>query len=46
MSNDLKDYINEWLYKAEHDIISAQRLIEIELMILDYACFHGQQAVE
>ena len=46
MSNDLKEYIQEWLNKASHDIITAQRLIEIEPMILDYACFHCQQAVE
>ena len=41
-----KEYINAWLTKAEHDILSAQRLLEIEPMILDTACFHCQQAVE
>jgi HEPN domain-containing protein len=44
MSGDMKEYIAGWLSKADHDIISAQRLIEIEPMILDYACFHCQQA--
>jgi HEPN domain-containing protein len=46
MTQALIDYINAWLLKAEHDIISAQRLLEIEPMILDSACFHCQQAVE
>jgi len=39
-------YINEWLDKAENDLIAAQRLLEIEPMILDTACFHCQQAIE
>ena len=46
MTLALQEYIKEWLLKAEHDIISAQRLLEIEPMILDSACFHCQQAVE
>jgi HEPN domain-containing protein len=46
MTAVLKEYINAWLQKAESDIISAQRLLEIEPMILDSACFHCQQAVE
>ncbi len=46
MTPALKAYIEGWLKKAEHDIISAQRLLEIEPMILDSACFHCQQAIE
>ncbi len=46
MTESLKKYIKAWLVKAEHDILSAQRLIDIEPMILDTACFHCQQAVE
>ena len=46
MTTDLKEYINAWLQKAEHDIITAQRLLEIQPMILDNACFHCQQAIE
>ncbi len=42
----LKNYISAWLLKADHDLISAQRLLEIEPRILDSACFHCQQAVE
>ena len=46
MTFPMQAYIREWLLKAEHDLISAQRLLEIEPMILDTACFHCQQAVE
>jgi HEPN domain-containing protein len=46
MTPALKTYIELWLNKAEHDLLSAQRLLEIEPMILDNACFHCQQAIE
>ncbi len=46
MTPALKTYIVSWLDKAGHDIISAQRLLEIEPAILDNACFHCQQAIE
>lgn len=46
MTPDFKEYIQAWLVKAEHDLVSAQRLLEIQPMILDSACFHCQQAVE
>ena len=46
MTASIKIYIEEWLNKAEHDIITAQRLLEIEPMILDNACFNCQQAIE
>ncbi len=39
-------YIEQWLEKAEHDLIAAQLIIEIQPIILDIACFHCQQAVE
>jgi len=40
MTHALKAYVESWLDKAEHDLISAQRLLEIEPVILDNACFH------
>jgi HEPN domain-containing protein len=46
MTHALKAYVESWLDKAEHDLISAQRLLEIEPVILDNACFHCQQAIE
>jgi len=41
-----EDYVRAWLDKAEHDLVTAQRVLEIEPMILDTACFHCQQAAE
>jgi len=46
MTPEQIDYVKSWIEKAEHDLLSAQRLLEIEPMILDSACFHCQQAVE
>ena len=46
MTPSLRAYIESWLEKAEHDLLSAQRLLEIEPVILDNACFHCQQAIE
>ena len=46
MTPALKAYIGSWLDKAENDLMSAQRLLEIEPIILDNACFHCQQATE
>lgn len=46
MTPALKAYVESWLNKAEHDLITVQRLLEIEPVILDNACFHCQQAME
>lgn len=46
MRNELKNYIGNWLIKAEHDLQNAATVIEHNPMILDTACFHCQQAVE
>ncbi len=46
MTIPFQQYIDSWMTKAAHDIMSAQRLLDIEPVILDNACFHCQQAVE
>lgn len=46
MTPAFAEYLKAWLQKAENDLLSAQRLLEIEPIILDTACFHCQQAVE
>jgi HEPN domain-containing protein len=46
MTPALLAYVKSWIDKAEHDLITVQRLLEIEPMILDNACFHCQQAIE
>ena len=40
------DEVNEWLQKAERDLLSAQILLGHRPPVLDTACFHCQQAVE
>lgn len=39
-------HLNQWIEKAEHDLIAAKLIIEHQPIILDVACFHCQQAVE
>ncbi|MFZ6022854.1 MAG: HEPN domain-containing protein [Bacteroidota bacterium] len=46
MTPEMKAYIESWLIKAKNDLLSAQRLLEIEPAILDTCCFHCQQAIE
>ena len=46
MTSELEQYVKEWLGKAANDLSAAQRLIDIEPMILDIACFHCQQCIE
>ena len=46
MKDDIKDYIQKWLIKAEHDLLNAQTVVEHNPIILDTACFHCQQAAE
>ena len=46
MTPALRAYIESWLEKANNDLASAQRLLDIKPMILDNACFHCQQAIE
>jgi HEPN domain-containing protein len=46
MTPELKEHIEAWLQKAENDLMTAQRLLDIAPMILDTACFRCQQAIE
>jgi HEPN domain-containing protein len=46
MTPALQEFIKKWLSKAETDLRSAQRLLEIEPPIPDTACFHCQQSIE
>ena len=39
-------HLNQWIEKAEHDLIAAKLIIAHQPLILDIACFHCQQAVE
>ncbi len=46
MTPEMKNYIDAWLQRANNDLLSAQRLLEIEPAILDTCCFHCQQSIE
>ncbi len=39
-------HLEQWLEKANHDLIAARLIIDASPIILDVACFHCQQAVE
>lgn len=39
-------HLEQWLEKADHDLIAARLIIDIQPIVLDIACFHCQQAVE
>ena len=46
MTGPESKHLEQWLEKADHDLIAAQLIIDIQPLILDIACFHCQQAVE
>lgn len=46
MTEAEKKHLEQWIDKAEHDLIAAKLIIEHQPLILDIACFHCQQAVE
>ncbi|HEY4149506.1 MAG TPA: HEPN domain-containing protein [Chitinophagaceae bacterium] len=46
MTEAEKRHLEQWVDKAEHDLIAANLIIEHQPIILDIACFHCQQAVE
>jgi HEPN domain-containing protein len=46
MTEAEKKHLDQWIEKAEHDLLAAKLIIEHQPLILDIACFHCQQAVE
>jgi HEPN domain-containing protein len=46
MTQAERNYLQQWLEKAEHDLIAARLIMDHQPVILDIACFHCQQAVE
>ncbi|HSV99052.1 MAG TPA: HEPN domain-containing protein [Sedimentisphaerales bacterium] len=47
MTDDLRDYVRKWLFRADEDVAVIDRLMQAEPQA--YAstiCFHAQQAVE
>ena len=46
MTGSEMQYLKQWLEKADHDLIAAKLILDVQPTILDIACFHCQQAVE
>ncbi len=46
MDKRTAEYIDKWLLKAEHDLITADTLLNLKPFITDVACFHCQQCAE
>lgn len=46
MTEAERKHLDQWVEKAEHDLLAAKLIIEHQPLILDIACFHCQQAVE
>lgn len=46
MNKESLDYINQWLVKANEDLLVVAKLTEFEIIAASSVCFHCQQAVE
>jgi len=46
MNDDTKDFISQWIKKAEEDLTVVNKLTEFEIIASSAVCFHCQQAVE
>ncbi len=40
------DFIKQWLFKANEDLLVVEKLTEYEIVATSSVCFHCQQAVE
>lgn len=46
MNQATVDFIKQWLFKANEDLLVVDRLTEYEIIATSSVCFHCQQAVE
>ena len=46
MNKETVNFINQWLIKANEDLLVVEKLTEFEVIANASACFHCQQAVE
>src|SRR5690625_864363 len=46
MTNMNKEWLKQWLQKANHDLIASKMILDSHPIILDISCFHCQQAIE
>ncbi len=40
------EFAQQWIAKAEHDLVTARRMSVLPDVLTDVVCFHAQQAVE
>lgn len=46
MNRETKDFLNQWIKKADEDITVVNKLTEFEIIASSAVCFHCQQAAE
>ena len=47
VTDDLRDYVDKWLFRADEDVAVIDRLIQSDPgAYASTVCFHAQQAVE
>lgn len=46
MNKSTEDFIKQWLFKANEDLLVIDKLTEYEIIATSSICFHCQQAVE
>lgn len=46
MTQDIKVFIKQWIFKANEDVLVINKLTESEFIATSSVCFHCQQAVE
>ncbi len=46
MNKNTKEYIKQWILKANEDVLVVEKLTESGIFAPSTACFHCQQAVE
>lgn len=46
MNEDKREFIEQWLYKANEDFMAAKELLKSELPLTGVICFHCQQSIE
>lgn len=46
MNDETKEYVKQWILKANEDLLVVDKLTEFEVIATSSVCFHCQQAVE
>lgn len=46
MNQETRDYLKQWIQKANEDLLVVDKLTEFEIIATSAVCFHCQQAAE